>query len=103
MLIDLPCDKPNEVSNYRSYLCEKIQQYTHVNAIDLPVDLAPAWLNSTQVPSVLLAKASALGYEITLPRWQALTALQRFALIKLSRSSHENLNFLPALQEFGLI
>ncbi|WP_439648941.1 nitrate reductase associated protein [Leptolyngbya ohadii] len=31
-----------------------------------------------------------------------LTAMQRFALIKLSRSQHENKNFLPALREFNL-
>jgi hypothetical protein len=31
-----------------------------------------------------------------------LTPLQRFALIKLTRSQHENNNFLPALIEFGL-
>ncbi|MDA0674030.1 MAG: hypothetical protein O3C67_10055, partial [Cyanobacteria bacterium] len=31
-----------------------------------------------------------------------LIPLQRFALIKLSRPGHENRNFLPACQEFGL-
>jgi hypothetical protein len=35
-------------------------------------------------------------------QWAALSPLQRFALIKLSRSSHENSNFLPALKEFQL-
>jgi hypothetical protein len=32
-----------------------------------------------------------------------LSPAQRFALIKLSRPSHENHNFLPALKEFELI
>ncbi|MEN9210118.1 MAG: nitrate reductase associated protein [Thermostichus sp. DG02_2_bins_29] len=39
---------------------------------------------------------------ISLDFWKNLEDLQRFALIKLSRSNHENKNFLPALQEFGL-
>ncbi|NEQ62650.1 MAG: nitrate reductase associated protein, partial [Moorea sp. SIO4A1] len=32
-----------------------------------------------------------------------LTPIQRFALIKLTRPSHENKNFLPALKEFQLV
>ncbi|MGB0562374.1 MAG: nitrate reductase associated protein, partial [Spirulinaceae cyanobacterium] len=39
---------------------------------------------------------------ISLTQWQALRPDQRFALIKLSRPGHENRNFLPAMQEFGL-
>ena len=34
--------------------------------------------------------------------WNALTPLQRFTLLKLSRDSHDNINFVPALVEFGL-
>ncbi|MGL4882951.1 MAG: nitrate reductase associated protein, partial [Waterburya sp.] len=40
---------------------------------------------------------------ISKSQWLHLSAAQRFALIKLSRPSHENKNFLPALQEFGII
>jgi hypothetical protein len=39
----------------------------------------------------------------TLPQWQALTELQRFTLLKLSRAKHDNVNFVPALREFGLL
>jgi hypothetical protein len=35
-------------------------------------------------------------------QWSALTRLQRFALIKLTRDSHDNVNFAPAMSEFGL-
>ena len=31
-----------------------------------------------------------------------LTVLQRFVLLKLSRDNHDNVNFVPALREFGL-
>ncbi len=49
------------------------------------------------------AKAQELGVTISLAQWASLQPLQRFALIKLSRSSHENKNFLLALQEFKVI
>jgi hypothetical protein len=35
-------------------------------------------------------------------QWAALTPLQRFALIKLTRDNHDNVNFAPAMREFGL-
>jgi hypothetical protein len=44
-----------------------------------------------------------MGVNITLKQWQNLTPLQRFALLKLSHSSHENKNFLPALREFKIL
>ncbi|MDJ0543718.1 MAG: nitrate reductase associated protein, partial [Microcystis sp. M53601_WE4] len=36
-------------------------------------------------------------------QWQKLPPSQRFALIKLSRPGHENLNFYPALKEFHIV
>nr|WP_319421691.1 nitrate reductase associated protein [Pleurocapsa sp. FMAR1] len=36
-------------------------------------------------------------------KWENLTQMQRFVLIKLSRSNHENRNFIPALKEFHLV
>ena len=35
--------------------------------------------------------------------WASLTVLQRFTLIKLTRDSHDNINFLPAMREFALL
>ena len=48
-------------------------------------------------------QAQEIGVTITLDQWAALTPEQRFALIKLSRSDHENENFLPAIKEFHLV
>lgn len=39
----------------------------------------------------------------TATQWAALLPLQRFALVKLARSRHENENFVPAMREFGLL
>ena len=51
-----------------------------------------------------LVQEKAQGFDVTISseQWSALNPLQRFALIKLSRPSHENRNFLPALKEFNL-
>jgi hypothetical protein len=51
----------------------------------------------------LTAKAAEQGIALDEPRWSALSPLQRFALLKLSRPGHENRNFLPACREFGLL
>ena len=34
--------------------------------------------------------------------WLGLSELERFAVVKLSRDNHDNVNFIPALREFGL-
>lgn len=67
---------------------------------DLPIPAAFSWDAATP-PSELTAKA--LAEKVSLEKWPSLSPLQRFALIKLSRPSHENANFLPACREFGLL
>jgi hypothetical protein len=44
-----------------------------------------------------------LNCHISTDQWKSLSALQRFALLKLYRPGHENKNFKKALKEFGLI
>ncbi len=96
-----PCTTTSELQTYRQTLQSLVQKYTGSQAQDLPVE-APEWLDDTNIPINLQEKAQEVGATLTVQQWQALTPLQRFALIKLSRPSHENKNFLPALQEFNL-
>lgn len=102
-LVELPCETADEIQTYRETLQKLVRDRTETTASELPIDPSPAWLNVTQIPESVQAKASEVGAEISLPQWVSLTPLQRFALIKLSQSGHENRNFLPALQEFGLV
>ncbi len=67
---------------------------------DLPVDVSPAWMDGDHIPAQVQEKARACEADLAIAQWQKLSPLQRFALIKLSRPSHENRNFVPALQEF---
>ncbi|NDJ19276.1 nitrate reductase associated protein [Myxacorys almedinensis] len=102
-LIEMPCSTASEIETYRSQLHQLIQTRTGETASDLPLDLHPDWLEGAIVPESVQTQAQELGFTIQPSHWANLTPLQRFALIKLSRSNHENKNFLPALKEFSLV
>jgi hypothetical protein len=79
-----------------------VTRYTGAPAKPLPIDDSPAWLQGAAIPIDVQQQAQSFDVCLLPQQWAALTPLQRFALIKLSRPGHENRNFLPALQEFGL-
>jgi len=101
-LIDLPCSTIAEIHDYRENLRSQVWQNLHTYPNDLPIDQNPAWLQTDLMPDTVLQHLKELNLGISISQWQKLTPLQRFALIKLSTSDHENSNFLPALQEFEL-
>ena len=102
-LVDLSCTDLAEITAYREYVSELIFQHTGDRASLLTIDPQPPWLDDRAIPPSVETKATEHQLNITLSQWVNLTPLQRFALIKLTRSSHENNNFLPALTEFGLL
>jgi hypothetical protein len=102
-LVSLSCETDEEIKAYRDVLKQLVFQTTGEAASELSIDPEPAWNNTIAIAASVQAKAQELGIELTLPQWAALTTKQRFALIKLSRSTHENHNFLPALKEFNVI
>ncbi|WP_107667272.1 nitrate reductase associated protein [Cyanothece sp. BG0011] len=102
VLVTMACETPEEANLYRDFLQTLVTEKTGSPAKTLPIDDHPAWLNNEQIPVEIQEKAAEFNKEITLEQWNQLTPLQRFALIKLSRPSHENSNFYPALQEFNL-
>jgi hypothetical protein len=99
-LVNLPCETSQEIEVYRRNVSDLVFQYIQVPVSDLPVEEHPPWLDRGNIPEIVKEKANAVGTDISQAEWHALEPIQRFALIKLSRSSHENRNFLPALQEF---
>ena len=102
-LVDRSCTTPTEIRAYREELQQLVLQYSDTPAKELPVEENPPWMDATAVPVQVSEKAREFDAAIGSDQWASLTPLQRFALIKLSRSSHENSNFLPACQEFNLI
>jgi hypothetical protein len=103
LLIDSPCESAAQVAAYRSALEAMVQSRTGETATDLPVEAHPEWQDETQIPESVGEKARSESVPLTIEQWAGLEPLQRFALIKLSRSAHENRNFLPALKEFGCV
>lgn len=101
-LVNLPCTTPEERQTYREWLQNLIIAKTGEPAKELEIVSNPPWLDSAQIPSLVQAKAQEHNLALSLKQWSNLTPAQRFALIKLSRPSHENKNFIPALQEFGV-
>lgn len=101
-IVDKPCQTPSEIQAYRNLLQQLVEKYAGTTK-ELEVAANPPWLDIDNIPADLQIKAEEIGAKISLQQWIKLTPLQRFALIKLSRPSHENKNFLPALKEFHLI
>lgn len=98
----LPCYTPAQVASYRQYVLETVQQRCRQTVGDLP-PVDAVWDNLGQVPDEVEQKA--LEWEcppVTTAQWVSLNVLERFALVKLSRSGHEGRNFPRALREFGI-
>lgn len=103
ILVDSSCVTDGEKEAYRQILREMVLKHTGKPATDLAIQDNPPWLDRDNMPMDLLQKVQDYGLSLTIEQWQNLQPEQRFALIKLSRSNHENSNFIPALQEFSLI
>jgi len=102
-LVNLSCTTPQQRQAYKEWLQNLIVTKTGQAAKELPVDPHPPWLETTAVPDSVDAKAQANNVTISAEQWSSLNPTQRFALLKLSRPSHENQNFIPALKEFGIL
>jgi hypothetical protein len=102
-LVEMACTTQDEIQAYREFLNQLVLNHTQIPAADLPVEAHPAWLDEITLPISVQEKAQEFGVVLTLDQWTVLSPVQRFVLIKLSRPSHENKNFFPALKEFHLI
>jgi hypothetical protein len=102
-LVELPGTTETEIQSYGEYIQQVIVQHTGIPAAKLPIEPHPEWLDSASIPPSVEEKAEEIGVVLTEQKWAALRPLQRFALIKLSRSGHENKNFKRAIAEFNLL
>jgi hypothetical protein len=103
VLVELPCTSEVEVQEYRSHLRHLVETYTGELPGDVIVSEFPEWQNKDIIPDSVATQSQVVGIEITSEQWSNFTPIQRFVLIKLSRSHHENKNFLPAVQEFVMM
>ena len=101
--VNYPCQTSAEIAEYKDKLQALVMSKTGEYAKELAIDSHPSWLDKDKIPSDVHQKTQEFDLQIPISQWQKLDNLQRFVLIKLSRPSHENRNFLPALKEFNLI
>ncbi|WP_083278591.1 nitrate reductase associated protein [Kozakia baliensis] len=103
-LSELPCDIAKEQDIYRTFVTQLIDTRSDEPLRPLPAPQLEDWQDSDRMPEAVLIQAESDGIPApTRDQWKSLTPLQRFALIKLARSKHENENFIPAMKEFGLL
>lgn len=106
MLISLPCVTNDDKASYRQRIIDLLQAHADNPDADIAfvaVDEHPVWRNRSIVPDQVSAQLRELGLPIpSIEQWRALRDLERFALVKLTRSGHKNANLIQALAEFGL-
>ena len=101
-LVEWPCNTSQEAQTYREKLQSLITQRCGAPAKTLDIPDSPPWQTENAIPPQVIDKFRSQDVSLSQAQWASLTELQRFALIKLSRPSHENANFMPAVKEFGL-
>lgn len=102
-LLARPCKTPIDIRRYRARLILLVSARAGEIAKDVAVPEDAPWAGGTDLPETVRDYASSKGLEPpTVGQWRGLTDLRRFTLIKLSRDNHDNVNFEPALREFGL-
>jgi hypothetical protein len=98
----LPCFLDSEVEQYGEFVKKLVWKYANQEA-SLLTSIDDCWNILTEVPEEVQIKAMEWNCPIlTKKQWIELDTLQRFALVKLSRSGHEGKNFPRALYEFGI-
>ena len=99
----LPCYLRSEVDLYGEFVKMLVWKYANQEA-SLLTSVDDYWNSLTGVPEEVQTKATEYNCPVlSQKQWIELNTLQRFALVKLSRSGHEGKNFPRAMREFGLI
>lgn len=103
-LANLSIETTEALNAYKSYLERTITRLTG----EIPTYLSPdqqkaSWTEVDEIPKQIQEKLRELNKEFKVEDWKSLSVLKRYALLKLTRSGHENKNFPKALREFGLI
>ncbi|HMO60590.1 MAG TPA: nitrate reductase associated protein [Ferruginibacter sp.] len=98
-----PCSSAAEIKQYFIFLTGLVKKYTGHEAKVLTALQTEHLQQLNEIPGIVAAKASSFNWSISREQWLSLTILQRFALLKLCRSEHENKNFPTAMKEFQLV
>lgn len=102
-LLEARCDSPGAVEAFGAALVELIAARAGEAPTRLTEPVTAFWDDDEALPEPVCRFARSRGVAPpSLAQWRRLRPLERFALGKLSRDNHDNVNFLPAMREFGL-
>jgi hypothetical protein len=103
-LLGLGCEDVSAIEAFRRELERLLQLHSAQPAEYLAIEADPPWADASSVPAQLIQFAAASQVSPpSLKQWAGLSPLQRFTLLKLSRAKHDNVNFVPAMREFGIL
>jgi hypothetical protein len=99
----MPCDAEADVERYCSHLVQLLADRCQDVAKPLPEGSTVPWEEADSTPAAVISFAQSIHIPPpSASQWRGLTPLERFVLLKLSRDNHDNVNFAPAMAEFGL-
>lgn len=100
-LLTAPCAHLEEVTAFAAHTIALVEARSGARPKPLPPVALDAW-RAAALPGEVVERAATEGVALTADRWAGLTPLQRFALTKLARPTHDAANFAAALREFGV-
>ena len=103
-LLIKPCGCSTEIEAYGAMLVDLIAARSREEPTRLSELALPLWEAAGATPTLVTDFARSMGVSPpSSDEWRGLSELERFTLIKLTRDNHDNVNFLPAMREFGLL
>lgn len=101
-LLGAACETDDAIAAYRARLIALVSLKGGGTARPLAEVPDASW-SGRETPDQVAAFARSQGLSPPDARqWRGLSELERFVLVKLSRDNHDNVNFVPAMGEFGL-
>lgn len=103
-LAAMPYESEAQLAAFRAQVEKLVAEIAGDSTTTDPCTRPALWETIGTIPATVCRQIAALGVPApTQEQWAALTGLQRYALIKLTREGGKNEKLPAALQEFGLM
>ncbi|MGV8996173.1 MAG: nitrate reductase associated protein [Parvibaculaceae bacterium] len=102
--VALPCGTPDEIETCKDSLVAATRDQARGEPKLIEIEMSLQWKSQTRVPEQIREFVTLKELPlIDLADWTSPSDLQKFALYKLTKASHDNDNFEPAMREFGVL
>jgi hypothetical protein len=103
-LAGMPYESPEQLLAFRTRVIVLIAAIAGDSTQTPPCPRPAPWEITEEIPAQVVCQTAALGARgPTRAQWAALSGLQRYALVKLTRKGAKNEKLPAALKEFGLM